>query len=229
MKPFGRGSASVFPEFSPPLSRFDFDEAYWAGARTEKATTVEYGELVESWSGHALSRSGPMLQPFVLPALDAGRTNLNSVSGAVRFWFKPYWSSTNVTGGTGPGFNARLLELVVLTGNNVAPHWSLRSNPDGSSLILVAQTQGGPVNLLTAEIAWSADSWHCVVLNYGWQGTELFIDGELAAHGSAVSGLSPSDAGLLVGRTVSGVDAAEGEFDEICAFARPSEPKRVNS
>src|SRR6058998_3025970 len=161
MKPFGRGSASVclllallssvelsarprpplppFPEFSPPLCRIDFDEAYWAGARTEKATTVDYGDLVESWSGHALSRSGPMLQPFVLPALGAGRTNLNSVSGAVRCWFKPNWSSASVAGGTGPGISARLIELAVITDKDAFAHWWLYTSTDGSSLNLATQ------------------------------------------------------------------------------------------
>lgn len=244
MKAFGQGSASVFlllallscvelsarprppitpfPEFSTPLTRIDFDEAYRAGAASEKTVNTGYGELVESWSGHALSRTGPMLSPFVLPALDAGRTNFNSASGGVRFWFKPNWSSASVAGGAGPGFNVRLIELVLISDNDAAAHWSLQSSPDGSSLILATQTKDGPVNLLTADIAWSADSWHCLVLNYAWEGTELFIDGELAAHGSGVSGVAPADAGLVVGSTVFGSEAAEGEFDEICAFARPT-------
>ncbi len=218
-----RPPLAPFPEFSPWLSRVDFDEAYWAGARTEKATTTEYGDLVQSWSGHALSRCGPMLQPFVLPALDAGRTNLNSVSGSFRFWFKPNWSSASVAGGIGAGFSARLIELVVISDKDAAALWWLYTTTDGSSLNLATQTTAGPVNLLSADIAWAAESWHCVVLNYGSQGTELFIDGELAARGSGVSGVSPADAGLVVGSTVFGTDSAEGEFDEICAFARPAD------
>src|SRR5713101_6647040 len=63
--------------------------------------------------------------------------------------------------------------------------------------------------------------WHLVSLNYGPKGTALWIDGDFVAEGAGVLAPAPANAGLVAGSTVAGTDTAGGEFDEICAFARP--------
>jgi hypothetical protein len=136
---------------------------------------------------------------------------------AVRFWFRPYWTSASLPNGTGPGAEATLLELFVLGDNDVITAWSMRFSADGSALIL----SRGETESLRADLAWPAGEWHCLAFNYGPTETALFVDGMLIANGSGVLSVQPASAGLVVGSTAFGSGPAEGEYDEICAFARP--------
>ena len=188
-----------------------------------------YGELIESWSGYALQRSGRSVVPFIVPALDSkGRTNLACDAGAIRFWFKPYWSSVSLPGGKSPGKEARLLEFAVVGNKQTAVVWSLQVNADGSALHLVGQGDTEPVVLLKEEIDWRAGAWHLVTLNYGPKGTALFIDGELAAQGAGTVSVPSSVGALVVGSTLRGTEVAEGEFEEMAAFARPLTQQKIS-
>ena len=201
------------PEFALLLSRAGFDEPFWA--RTEKPESFHpaYSDLVDGWSGYALRRSGLVVTPFVVPALDeAGHTNVACASGAVRFWFKPDWSS-----GLGPGGAARLIELSAVGERDAVACWALVVSADGSTLALA----GLAGDLLRAEIDWQAGEWHSVTLNYGPKGSALFLDGRLAAQGAGVAAIPSAVAALTVGSTLAGADAAQGEFDEVAFFARP--------
>ena len=60
-----------------------------------------------------------------------------------------------------------------------------------------------------------------MTLNYGSKDSALFIDDKWVAEGSGVQSVSPAASVLSIGRDLTGVDAAGGEFDEVCAFARP--------
>jgi hypothetical protein len=148
--------------------------------------------------------------------------------GAIRFWFKPYWSSAAITNGTGPGVEARLLEWIVVGNNKAAISWALSINADGSKVSLREDPGGGDTVLLEADLAWRADQWHCLTLNYGPKETALLIDGVLVSTGSGVASVSPAAAGLIVGSTLLGANAAEGEFDELCTFARPLKEAEID-
>src|SRR5206468_2134891 len=141
------------PEFAPLLSRFDFDGPYLQGTNAA-VVDADYGQLVESWSGYALIRSGPMLKPFVVPAVEGGRTNLATDSGAARLWFKPYWSSASLPNGTGPGAEATLMEMSVLGEKEILTAWGLRFNADGTALVLTGEGDAGTIELLRADVAW---------------------------------------------------------------------------
>ncbi len=201
------------PEFAPLLSRAGFDEPFWA--RTEKPESFHpaYSDLVDGWSGYALRRARLAVTPFVVPALDeSGHTNVACASGAVRFWFKPDWSS-----GAGPGGPARLIELSAVGETDAVAGWALVVSADGATLALA----GLAGDLVRAEIDWQAGEWHSVTLNYGPKGSALFLDGRLAAQGAGVPAIPPAVAALTVGSTLAGADAAQGEFDEVAFFARP--------
>ena len=210
------------PEFAPLFWRAGFDEAYSYRATNAQVSVAGLGELVESWSGYALQRSGERLPPFSVPALNATRrTNIACESGAIRFWLKPYWSSASQPGGAGPGHYARLLEFVAVGGRQTVGVWSLLVTPDGTAIHLATEADSNPISLLKAEINWQANEWHLVTLNYGQKGTALFIDGELVAEGAATAEVPPKVGAVVVGSTLRGSDAAGGEFDEVCSFARP--------
>ncbi len=187
------------------------------------------GDLVESWSGYALRRSGLGFTAQVIPALESsGHTNLTGGSGSIRFWFKPYWSSVAITNGSGPGAEARLLELLVAGDNQAVISWALSIDADGSKVSLREDPERKGALLLQADIAWAADEWHCLALNYGPKETALLLDGVLVSTGSGVASVSPAAAGLIIGSTLLGANAAEGEFDELCTFARPLQEAEID-
>jgi hypothetical protein len=206
------------PEFAGPrLFHEGFDWACAFGLNQNEWVIADYGTLRESWSGYALQRTGKV-PPFFVPALDAsGWTNVTSdAASAVRFWFTPAWASPSA-GGAGPGQAAILCQLVATDGADVAVVWSLQASPDGSSLRLVAEDDHGPQEVLCADIAWKRTA-HCLALNFGPDGTALFVDGQLAATGAGTLAVPPKAARLVFGSDWTGAAAAEGDLDEIHVF-----------
>ena len=209
------------PEFVFPLYHETFDDAYYGGATDAELTVGSY-TLEESWSGYALQRAGTSVTPFVVPGMDStGHTNLKSNAGAVRFWFKPYWSSVSINSGTGPGTNVTLLELNAVANNQSALVWLLQASTDGTTLSLIAQTDTGVVELLHAAISWQSGVSHLITLDYSTTGTALFIDGTLAGEGAGTLAVPPNVAVLVMGSTLDGANAAGGDFDELGFFGRP--------
>ncbi len=209
-----------FPE-AAVLDRLDFNAPFYAGATNEFCKTAD-GELHESWSGYALTRSGDSVTPLVISALDGnGKTNVACGNGAIRFWFKPHWTSASLAKNGGPGVNARLVEFTVLKNNSLAVNWSLYTDEEGSTIFLSGQNDFGATKFFQADIAWQSDEWHLLTLNYGVDGTALFIDGKMGAQGSGVPGTSAAASGVVIGSTFLGTDTAGGEFDEVYFFARP--------
>ena len=78
----------------------------------------------------------------------------------------------------------------------------------------------GPIELLRADIAWTPSA-HCLALNFGPDGTALFVDGALAAKGTGTLAVPPNLAGLVLGSTWTGNASAEADLDEIQVFGRP--------
>jgi hypothetical protein len=98
-----------------------FDE--FAPESSTNAALIAPGDglLVQSWSFYALDRSAAPVLPYVMPGLNAaGGPNLASSSGAIRFWYLPYFSSAAVAGGTGPGAPAHLADWVASSRNGTA-------------------------------------------------------------------------------------------------------------
>jgi hypothetical protein len=214
-----RDALPPMPELAPILFHENFDYVCPDCVTNARVTIPNYGELVASWSWYALQRSGTVT-PFIISAVDsAGRPVVACDTGALRFWLKPYWSSA--PDGTGPGKNARLVELVVAGGKQVATVWWLQVSPDGSALSLIGQTDTGPVELLKAGIDWQAGESHLVTLDYGPKGTALFIDGQLAAEGEGTLAVPPKVAALVWGSTLAGTETADGEMDELYCFGLP--------
>jgi len=198
--------------------RFDDQYSYWT---TNSQVTVGDYLLVQGWSGFALDRSGASVVPFIVPGVDGGaHTNLSPQNGALRFWFTAGWTSSTLSG-TGPGATARLADLLAVgTNGESLLCWSLRVSSDGSTISLLAQSDSGTTTLLTTNIGWQAGTAHNLALNYGTNGTQLFLDGALAAEGSATVNLPAGNAALVLGSSLAGSDPAHGSFDEVYSFGR---------
>jgi hypothetical protein len=215
------------PEIVPITYYEQFDGLYSWGMTN--ATVVSGGlTFVQSWSGLALDRSGSSVVPFVVDGSDAsGHTNITS-HGALRFWVAPRWnSSSSLSGGTGPGAYARLADLNAVSGGGVLVAWSLQVSADGSTLSLIGQSDTGPALLLQTSIAWVAGTAHCVILNFGTN-TELYLDGQLVAQGSAAPAVPASLAELSLGSTLAGGEPAQAAFDELTIFSGRLRPQDVD-
>lgn len=212
-----------YPEWvGPRLFHESFDWACSHGRTNAEVVIAGYGTLRASWSGMALQRSGPVT-PFVVPGIDAnGHTNVAShVQSSARFWLTPSWASASLSNGMGPGTAATLAQLVALDSKEAAVIWSLEGSPDGGALVLLGQTEAGPVELLKADMVWAAGTAHCVALNFGPEGTALFVDGQLVAQGEGTLGVPPKVAALVFGSDWSGNGSAEADFEDVCVFGRP--------
>jgi alpha-tubulin suppressor-like RCC1 family protein len=217
---------SPFPPFpeSGVIYHQSFDGFHSIASGDARVVVPGVGTLVESWSGYALERSGTNLLPWIVPAVDpnSGHTNLTcDSSGAIRFWFEPRFTSSSIAGGRGPGATARLADLVASSQNGTAVVWSLQISADGTVLQLLGYSDSGPVQLLVTPIAWQARQSHNLALDYGPQGTTLFIDGQLVAQGGGTVAIPASVGSLVLGSSVFGTDTAHGAFDEFFSFDHP--------
>lgn len=87
--------------------------------------------------------------------------------------------------------------------------------------------------VLRAPLAWRAGAWHQVTLNYSAKGTELYLDGALAAVGPGVALVplspSPGRTGFALGSAALGDYSALGEFDELSTFAAPRSARDIGT
>ena len=203
------------------LRIWQFDEPYLAYVtnKTGAALFVDSSVWVESWSGYALNRQGVSVKPVAMPMVTTNQWNVAPQQGAVRFWFKPDWSS-----GTGPGHFARLAELATPGQKDTIVWWSLYVSKDGGTIYLSGDGADGPADYLTAEIKWQAGEWHMLALSYDGGTTSLHIDEQVVSLGKGTAEVSVMLAGqtsLYIGSDSTGGNTAMGQFDELCTFQKP--------
>jgi hypothetical protein len=213
-----------WPEDS--LTKWRFDGTDISGALRPTPLTALNIELVESWSGYALSMTGtkPRLLEYRLVE-NSGRTNLDLQNGSLRFWFRPDWTSGGLGGG-GSGGYGRLVEAGDCTASADALCWSLFFTPDGNELRFGLQAGGRPVaDCLQAPIAWQAGEWHLITLTYSSDGSVLFLDGERVGEGKGppawLVAAAGSESVFCIGGDASGDNLAQGQFDELATFGYP--------
>lgn len=217
-----RAPMPPLPDSAPVLYHDRFDWAYTPGMTNEAVAVPGYGLFVQSWSGMALERAGVAVAPYLLSGVDAkGKPFFSADTGAVRLWFTPYWTSASQPGGTGPGAQARLLELLAVSGQDQVTVWVLKISSEGNFIELVAQNGAAAVPLLKAEIAWQAKESHQITLNYGPKATALFLDGKLVAEGNGTLAIPQSAAVLALGSSLGGAETVGGAFDEFTTHTRP--------
>jgi RHS repeat-associated protein len=205
------------PSRAPELVHLHWDDQYSFRETNTQITLGQYN-LVESWSGFALDRSGQLVVPWPIPGVDAlGHTNLpNTATAAIsaRFWLAPYWSSASVTNGTGPGLTTVLLEMNAVSAGQAVRIWSLQVSADGSALSLIADSDNGPTALLSAPIVFEAGTAHLVHVSWSDELTALYVDGQLAAQGNGTVPVPPTLAELTLGSARDGTSPAQGAIDE---------------
>lgn len=209
-----------------PLQRLQFDEPYAYVNWTEpfQPPAVDSSIWVESWSGYALNRMGKKLDAISLPMVANDQWNLGPETGAIRFWFKPEWSSTDTLVGTGPGHFAPLVELMSGSGKDQEVVWSLVVAPDGNDLFVIGPDAEGLVGYLDTPILWQAGQWHLISLSYTPEESLLHVDNQLVGIGDGLPIVPIALAGttqLIIGTDMAGKNAAEGQLEELATFDSP--------
>lgn len=197
----------------------------WLGENGQTPVAAAHLSNPSDWYGGALQMkdpNGPILQ--YLGIEPSGSPNVTRSLGTVRFWFKPAWSSTTQSGGTGPGAIAKLIEFYYGVGSLTAV-FGLSLNDAGTTVELTSAGGGCapyPTTHLSRTINWQANRWHQIAVTYSATETILYIDG--APVGTAGPGVTPMMQAVSrfnIGSSSTGANQAKGWFDELETFNYP--------
>jgi Concanavalin A-like lectin/glucanases superfamily/Bacterial TSP3 repeat len=148
--------------------------------------------------------------------------NANLQQGAICFGFQPTWTSTTLLG-TGPGADARLIEMGTLTSNYTAGWWAICVNSNGNLLSFITASGGNVTTNLAYPVAWLSNDWQHLAINYSRTSSQLYVNGLLAVTNGLGVALFPTASeraasGLKIGADGSGNHRAMGAFDEFRTF-----------
>lgn len=230
--PGGGGDGFIFPT---NLDSWSFSEAASTNFLSDKGyapvsfTNIDLSKLGDIMGGFSLimdSTNAAWLQYHSVEA--DGTTNLTIDSGTIVLWVSPNWASaTTNNNGSGPGVPGRLIEVGSYTTNASYGWWSLFVDSGGTNLYFAAQTNSGDGAIamyLSAPIDWATNDWHMIALTYSPTNSALYIDGQLATNGLAVTVLPGPNVltnGFWIGSDSSGVLQSHAEFDDISSYNYP--------
>lgn len=208
------------------LAYWHFNDPNWLGEQGQVPLFFTNLQSVPSWSGGALriNSAGPACLIYRDTETN-GLANINCRAATVKFWFRPDWSSSSVTNGTGPQCEARLIEIGSLGGMD---WWALLVSSDGTQLRFETQTNGLLVTNLVAGINWSSNIWHQIALCYSPDSSILYLDGQANnGTGGYYPRLSVRTNGFSIGSDRTGQNQARGTFDELLTFNYPQSARQV--
>jgi len=192
---------------------------YWRF--NDSSNTGEMGQMpilaydvanTPSWSGESLVISSDANSRLIYRDVETnGWANFNCRNGAVRFWFKPNWSS-----GTGPTVGA-----FISMGTN-ANFWALYANAAGSQIGFALNTPAFSTNFFSVPYPFNSSQWCQIVFNYSPTNLALYVNGTLLVS-TPVSNwnwpaLSARTNGLVVGNVTGYSVPINGQFDELETF-----------
>lgn len=221
----GTDPASSDSVLHAQLACFEMDDVVTEqGSRGQLPLVNLYLGAIPSWSSNAIVVDaippGQLVYRDVEPDATA---NINCRCGTVCFWFRPSWNSSN-TGGSGPGWAARLLSMGKWTSGASIGAWELTLDDAGTNVSFAAQTNGGGIQMLQAPVSLSNTAWYHVALAYTPSNSALYLNGLLAASGAGVSNYPGPEVraqGFAVGSTLDGAGQAQGSFDRLETFNYP--------
>jgi hypothetical protein len=241
---------------SEPVGRLGywrFNTPEWRDEQGRPPLIASNVPAVPSFDGQALCQSATNAGGYVRFRCfePTGRPLLHPSRGAIRFLYKPIWTSPHPLPGTTqpprltPGHSIRLFEAV---GNG--GRWMISIDPGGTNLMVHTGDALGTLRTnLQVRIDWalrtvasptdaavSPSPWREVIFNYAPPTCSLVIDGAVQTDwltggliGPAPTPfhyLSTGDAAFAIGSSVTGEYPAEGLFDELETFDRPLSPLR---
>ena len=214
---------------------------YWSFSDTV-TWTAAYGDAPLAFTNLSVSHLGdgtalvvdsPDPAYIEYPVYSDGAPNITIDTGSWMFWFMPTsWASAN-TNGSGLGVPGRLIELGSYTTNASVGWFSLYLDGTGTNIYFSAQTNNGTsANYRSANIAWTTNRWHFVVLTFCSTNTSLYIDSALAATGPGVTVMPPPDEvtnGFYLLSDATGEYQAHGALDDLLTFSNVVDTNTINS
>ncbi len=202
------------------LAYWRFNDSSMEGLDGQQPMDRQGVGTVPSFSGKAL-RLNPEVSDARLRyrAVEPdGDANINLRSGAVRFWFRPDWSS-----GEGPGANAQLIGVGKRSADASYGYWGAYVNPEGTHISFVTEAGGRKQRHVRAKIDWKEGGWYEILLAY----TPSFVavevnDERLRPTGTGIAPIPPrkvrNRSGISLGSNLDGNEPARGAFDELETF-----------
>jgi hypothetical protein len=223
------------------LSRFSFNDPSLTGEQGQIPLTANQANVEESFpmGGTGFRSDDGSLLVYNVKEPN-GKLNIDLRRGAVRFWFKPNWSS----GEKGHPFGARLLEVGKFQSNE--GWWGLFLNQDRTEITFASQ--GPDTNLMTtylktSKLDFRKDQWYEIELNYGpktvhaygvrspqnaqfFANSFLYINGVQKGNGGGVdpSALPLPEAmskGFAIGSQLNGDLNADALFEDLHCYNFP--------
>lgn len=204
------------------LSRWDFNNLELRGEYGEDPINIVDTKLTTGVDQQALEMNagGQANLRYRLWEEDSS-INLNPYQGALRFWFRPHWSSSAL-GGQGPGDWASLVELGEWSPDARLGWWSLSIHPDGSRIRFDTQAGGQEATAFSWPITFQEGKWHEILYNYHPEFTSLFLDGRPIVFGSGLSTVPDwsniARNGLNIGSDLGGNFQVRGDIDHFEAY-----------
>jgi len=151
--------------------------------------------------------------------------NISYDPGTILFCFAPNWASVS-QGGTGPGDTAFLIAGGDFSTNSPNGLFEIYVDSAGSNVYIGGISNGVSITYASAPISWTSNTFHELGFEYKSTsnrrspGTEIYLDGALAATGGAVSivpALGADTNGFctnvfMVGSDGNGLEQARGAF-----------------
>jgi len=156
-----------------------------------------------------------------------GQPSLSLSNGTISLWLNPSWTSTNLSGGAGPGDWADLITVGAFGTNS--GFWSLYFDASGSSIFFSSGTNGGAQGTwLSGNISLSASTWYNLVLTYGPTNSALYLNGELLTNGTGVPYLpGPSASVWAAGSDTNGYSQFRGRLDDLVTYDYQQDPYTI--
>jgi len=146
-----------------------------------------------------------------------GNTNITFDQGALRCVFISDWASADsIQNGSGPGQSAYLVAAGDFSSGSTDGLWGIYFDPAGTNIYFGGVSNSTETVFVSSPISWRSNSLHFIGLVYTSTNSTLYLDGNLAATGGAVSIVPSTNTwtnGFFVGSDGAGYEQARGVFD----------------
>jgi len=219
----------------PPLPPIPFDaldfwkleKPGWSDWYDGPARGFTNLNVASSWDydGTALSVDTNVCAYLEEEVFQDGWTNIVFDSGSISLLFQPNWTSVT-DGGAGPTNWAALLSVGNWTSNAAQSAWTLAISPDGTNLVMEAQSAGSNQVVFEVPIDFDAGDWHSLTVTYSSTNCCVYLEGQPATNTGPIL-YSPSyedcsNYGMFIGSLLtSGIFQCHGQLQWLATYDYP--------
>jgi hypothetical protein len=227
------GPPQIPPYPDDALMFYPLETPPWTDLYDDPAKGFTNLNVAPSWdyAGTAVSldtNCGPYLQYYVY---QDGYTNILFDNGSLSVWFQANWTSVT-DGGTGPTNWATVLSVGNWTSNAEDSAWTIAISPEGTNLVMEAQSEGTNQVVFNVPIDVDAGDWHSLTLTYSSTNCSLYLEGQLVTNAAPIE-FQPSYAdctnnGFFVGSvSTNGNLQFHGQFQWLATYDYPLSAREV--